>query len=84
MTEEEAEAFNREADQAAITWIRDAANQVTGGNFTFADDDLKVLQFLAASAVKAGLHRDLLHPSIVTKLDRRNEFLASLSNGASA
>lgn len=35
--------------------VRSASKRVTGGNCTFVDDDIKVLEHLAARAVKAGL-----------------------------
>lgn len=38
----------------SVGWIREAAHRITGGNCTFVDDDLKVLEALAYSAVIAG------------------------------
>lgn len=46
--------------------VREAAKEATGGNYTFADDDLTVLKFLAIAAIKAGLV-DCLHPDIAAK-----------------
>ena len=44
-------------------YVREAAKRVTGGNMTFADDDIRVLEVLAVRAVRAGL-TDNLHPDV--------------------
>lgn len=50
-------------NEALVHEIREAAHRVTGGNMTFADDDLRVLEMLAVTAVRAGLTEGL-HPSV--------------------
>ena len=70
-------AERTDVDYEAVHWIRDATERVTGGNFSFVDDDLRVLTHLAALAVQSGLH-SRLHPSVARKIDRRLAFLAQL------
>lgn len=53
-TQDEIDAINKEADLAAITWIREAAEKF-GFNCTFADDDFRVICSLANRAIEDGL-----------------------------
>lgn len=46
--------------------VRRAAKEVTGGNFSFAIDDIAVIEHLAIRAVEAGLI-DGLHPAVAKK-----------------
>lgn len=50
-------------DAEAVSWIRIAAKEITGGNCAFVDDDLRVLSHLAQRAVDAGL-TDQLSPDV--------------------
>lgn len=52
-----------ELDAEVVGYLREAAKRVTGGNMTFVDDDLKVLEMLATRAVDAGLTEGL-HPEV--------------------
>lgn len=58
-TDLDADEFNRGVDAEAVSWIRDAAKRVLGTNCTFVDDDLRLLEHLAARAVSAGLTEQL-------------------------
>lgn len=50
-------------DSEVCCMVRSAAKRVTGGNATFIDDDIKILEHLASHAVAAGLV-DELHPDV--------------------
>lgn len=52
--------------------VRRLAEEVTGGNCAFADDDLRILAHLAKRAVEAGL-TDGLSPNIRAKITRKAE-----------
>lgn len=43
-----------------VCLVRDAAKRVTGGNCTFADDDVGLLAGLAERAIDAGLHEGII------------------------
>lgn len=53
-------------DAEAVSWIREAAKAVTGGNCAFVDDDLRILQHLAQRATSAGL-TDGLAPDVAAR-----------------
>ena len=57
---------NKDADAYMTSLVREASKAITGGNCTFADDDLRILAHLAKRAVKAGL-TDTLPPAIAAK-----------------
>lgn len=49
-----------ELDAAICGAVRAAARRITGGNCTFADDDISVLELLAWAAVRAGFADELI------------------------
>lgn len=55
-----------EMDAEACGWVREAAKRATGGNCSFADDDLHILEHLAMRAIDAGL-TDGLHSHVAAK-----------------
>jgi len=65
-----------------VGMLRSAAKHVTGGNCSFADDDLNVLEHLALRAVEAGL-TDGLHPNVAHRAAsaRRAETQGEGANG---
>lgn len=62
-----AESFREDADAHISDLCRKWSKEITGGNCTFVDDDLRILAHLANRAVKAGL-TDGLPPSIAKNL----------------
>lgn len=60
----------QELDGCIVGELRESALRITGGNCTFADDDLAVLAHLAQRAVDAKL-TDKLSPSIRKNIARR-------------
>lgn len=57
MTEAEHEAM---LDGEIVACVRAVARDITGGNCAFADDDVRLLGKLAALALDAGLHEQML------------------------
>lgn len=63
----EEEAFDVMAHIEIVGEVRAAAKRVTGGNCSFADDDLAILEHLATRAVANGL-TDRLNWSVTRRI----------------
>lgn len=59
--------INEGIDGEVVACVRDAARSVTGGNYTFAIDDIDVMCLLAQAAVDGGLADGILHGSVLQK-----------------
>lgn len=61
-----------ECNDEIVGMLRTAAKRVTGGNCTFADDDINILAELANRAVDAGLTEGL-HPTVLSNIRYRRD-----------